>query len=124
MKYVSIGEASATYHIPESTLRYYEKQGLLPLMERDAAGRRLFSEMQMALLETVLRLKQTHMPIHDIRKYIAWVIEGESTTELRLGMMTKHKQAVLDEIASMTEALQGIDVKITRYTERLQKNRS
>ncbi|OKP99269.1 MerR family transcriptional regulator [Paenibacillus sp. P46E] len=120
MKYVTIGEAAATYHIPESTLRYYEKQGLLPLMERDAAGRRLFSEMQMALLETVLRLKQTHMPIHEIRQYIAWVIEGESTTELRLEMMTKHKRAVLDEIASMTDALQGIDVKINRYTERLQ----
>ncbi|MBW4085065.1 MerR family transcriptional regulator [Paenibacillus sp. S150] len=121
MKYATIGEAAATYHIPESTLRYYEKQGLLPLMERDAADRRLFSEMQMALLGTVLRLKQTHMPIHDIKQYIAWVIEGDSTTDRRLEMMTKHKQAVLDEIASMTDALQGIDVKINRYTERLQK---
>ncbi|OKP87110.1 MerR family transcriptional regulator [Paenibacillus helianthi] len=80
--------------MPESTLRYYEKQGLLPLIERDAAGRRLFSEMQMALLETVLRLKQTHMPIHDISQYIAWVIEGERTTERRQDMMTRHKQAV------------------------------
>jgi len=121
MKYYSIGEASAKFNIPESTLRYYEKQGLLPLMERDAADRRLFSEHQMALLETVLRLKQTHMPIHDIRQYIGWVIEGESTTELRLEMMTKHKQAVLDEIAVMTEALQSIDWKIDRYINRLQK---
>lgn len=120
MKYVSIGEASAAYNIPESTLRYYEKQGLLPLMERDAAGRRLFSEMQMALLETVLRLKQTHMPIHDIKQYIAWVVEGDGTTQLRLDMMTKHKQAVLDEISSMTEALEGIDYKIDRYNRRLQ----
>jgi DNA-binding transcriptional MerR regulator len=120
MKYVSIGEAAAAYNVPESTLRYYEKQGLLPLMERDAAGRRLFSEMQMALLETVLRLKQTHMPIHDIKQYIAWVVEGDGTTQLRLEMMTKHKQAVLDEIASMTNALQGIDFKIDRYNRRLQ----
>lgn len=66
-----IGETSAAFNIPESTLRYYEKQGLLPLMERDDAGRRLFSEYQMRLLETVLRLKQTHMPIQDIRQYIA-----------------------------------------------------
>lgn len=123
MKYVSIGEASAKYNIPESTLRYNEKQGLLPLMERDDAGRRLFSEYQMRLLETVLRLKQTHMPIQNIRQYIAWVVEGERTTELRLEMMTKHKQAVLDEIASMTDALQGIDYKINGYKERLQKNK-
>ncbi|MNI77231.1 hypothetical protein D3C73_1335100 [compost metagenome] len=60
------------------------------------------------------------MPIHDIKQYIAWVMEGESTTGLRLEMMTKHKQAVLDEIASMNDALQGIDVKIDRYTKQLQ----
>jgi DNA-binding transcriptional MerR regulator len=120
MKNISIGEAAATFNIPESTLRYYEKQGLLPLMERDSAGRRLFSEMQMALLETVFHLKQTHMPIHDIKQYIAWVVEGDCTTQLRLDMMTKHKQAVLDEIASMTNALQGIDYKIDRYNRRLQ----
>ncbi|WP_342563827.1 MerR family transcriptional regulator [Paenibacillus sp. FSL R7-0345] len=96
MKTISIGEAAAALRIPESTLRYYEKQGLLPLIERDGAGRRLFSEHQMELLETILRLKHTHMPIQDIRQYIAWVIEGESTTELRLEMMTRHKQAVPD----------------------------
>ncbi|WP_245624999.1 MerR family DNA-binding transcriptional regulator [Paenibacillus stellifer] len=49
MKYCSISEASAKFSIPESTLRYYEKKGLLPLIERDEAGRRLFSEHQMAL---------------------------------------------------------------------------
>ncbi|MFU8711507.1 MerR family DNA-binding transcriptional regulator [Bacillus velezensis] len=36
----------------ESTLRYYEKKGLLPLIERDEASRRLFSADQMPLLET------------------------------------------------------------------------
>ncbi|CAM4220519.1 MerR family transcriptional regulator [Paenibacillus typhae] len=121
MKTISIGEAAAALRIPESTLRYYEKQGLLPLIERDGAGRRLFSEHQMELLETILRLKHTHMPIQDIRQYIAWVIEGESTTELRLEMMTRHKQTVLNEMAVMEEALRGIDIKINRYTERLRK---
>ncbi|QWC23614.1 MerR family DNA-binding transcriptional regulator [Bacillus haikouensis] len=44
MKYCSITVTSAKFNIPEPTLRYYEKKGLLPLMERDEAGRRLFSE--------------------------------------------------------------------------------
>nr|WP_256253263.1 MerR family DNA-binding transcriptional regulator [Paenibacillus sp. UNC496MF] len=42
MNYYSIGAAAAQLHIPESTIRYYEKKGLLPLIERDHAGRRLF----------------------------------------------------------------------------------
>ncbi|MEH7612392.1 MerR family DNA-binding transcriptional regulator [Gottfriedia acidiceleris] len=42
MKYCSISEAAAKFNITEATLRYYEKKGLLPLIERDKAGRRLF----------------------------------------------------------------------------------
>lgn len=116
MKYCSISEAAARFNIPESTIRFYEKKGLLPLIERDAAGRRLFSEDQMALLGTVICLKNTHMPISGIKQYMDWVVEGDSTTELRLEMMKKHKEAVLAEISVMTESLKGIDVKIERYT--------
>ncbi|WP_413373930.1 MerR family transcriptional regulator [Paenibacillus taichungensis] len=121
MKYLSISEASAKLNIPESTLRYYEKKGLLPLIERDDAGRRLFSENQMALLETVVCLKNTHMPISQIKQYMDWIIEGNRTLETRLDMMQKHKQAVLEEISIMQESLKGIDFKITRYTHQIQE---
>ncbi|QRG68865.1 MerR family transcriptional regulator [Brevibacillus choshinensis] len=123
MKYCSISEASAKFNIPESTLRYYEKKGLLPLIERDEAGRRLFSEDQMALLETVICLKNTHMPISGIKQYMDWVVEGDDTIELRLEMMKNHKQAVLAEISRMTESIKGIDVKITRYTKRTKERK-
>ena len=118
MKYCSISEAATKFNITESTLRYYEKKGLLPLIERDEAGRRLFSEDQISLLETVICLKNTHMPISGIKQYIDWVVEGDNTIELRLEMMRNHKQTVLDEISLMTESLKRIDLKITRYTKR------
>ncbi|UPK43956.1 MerR family transcriptional regulator [Paenibacillus pabuli] len=121
MKYFSISEASAQLNIPDSTLRYYEKKGLLPLIERDDAGRRLFSENQMALLETLVCLKNTHMPISQIKQYIDWIVEGNRTLEARLEMMQKHKQAVLDEILIMQESLKGIEFKITRYTHQIQE---
>lgn len=124
MKYCSIGEVSDKFNIPESTLRYYEKKGLLPLIERDEAGRRLFSEVQMALLQTVICLKNTRMPIKEIKQYMDWIQEGDTTIERRLEMMKKHKQAVLDEIALMTDSLQGIDEKINRYTNRIGEERS
>ncbi|MDG0811329.1 MerR family transcriptional regulator [Cohnella rhizosphaerae] len=121
MKYRSIGEAAAELDIPDSTIRYYEKKGLLPLVERDKAGRRIFSDDQMALLGTVMCLKNTHMPISDIKQYVDWIVEGERTLERRLEMMNRHKQAVLDEIALMTESLKGIDYKIDRYARELGK---
>ncbi|SFE61962.1 DNA-binding transcriptional regulator, MerR family [Paenibacillus catalpae] len=121
MTYYSIGEAAAKLNIPESTLRFYEKKGLLPLIKRDEAGRRLFSEDQISLLVTVGCLKNTHMSISDIKKYIDWVIEGDSTIEQRLEMLNHHKQAVLAEISLMTESLEGIQVKITRYIKHTQE---
>jgi DNA-binding transcriptional MerR regulator len=123
MKYYSISEAAAKFNIPESTLRYYEKKGLLPLIERDEAGRRLFSEDQTALLETIICLKSTHMPISGIKQYIDWVVEGNNTIALRFEMMKNHKEAVLDEISLMTKSLKGIDEKITRYTKRTQERK-
>lgn len=121
MNYYSIGEAAAKLNIPESTLRFYEKKGLLPLIERDEAGRRLFSEDQISLLVTVGCLKNTHMSISEIKQYIDWIVEGDSTIEQRLEMMNKHKQDVLNEILLMTESLKGIEEKITRYTNRIQE---
>ena len=121
MNYFSISEAAARFGVPESTLRYYEKKGLLPLLERDEAGRRSFSEFHMILLKVVMHLKHTHMPLESIRQYVNWVVEGDSTTQQRLDMMLKHRQNVLDEIATMHEALDGIDVKIATYEERVRK---
>jgi DNA-binding transcriptional MerR regulator len=120
MKYYSIGEVAAKFNIPESTLRYYEKKGLLPQIGRDEAGRRLFSEDHMILLGTVICLKNTNMPISRIKQYMDWVVEGDATVAFRLEMMRTHKQAVLAEISLMTEAIGGIDWKIDRYVNRLQ----
>ncbi|OWR29852.1 MerR family transcriptional regulator [Saccharibacillus sp. O23] len=115
----TIGEAAAHFGLPESTLRYYEKKGLLPGLGRDEAGRRVFSEFHMTLLQVILNLKRTNMPLGSIRQYVEWVVEGEQTTPLRLDMMLKHRQAVLDEIEIMHEALDGIDIKIARYEDRV-----
>ncbi|MGV3467276.1 MAG: MerR family transcriptional regulator [Heyndrickxia sp.] len=123
MKYYSISEAAAKFNISESTIRYYDKKGLLPLVERNEAGRRVFSEDQIALLATVMCLKNTNMPISGIKQYIDWVVKGDSTIDLRLEMMKNHKAAVLDEISLMTESLKGIDEKITRYTKRIQERK-
>ncbi|OWA33478.1 MerR family transcriptional regulator [Saccharibacillus sp. O16] len=115
----SIGEAAAHLGLPESTLRYYEKKGLLPHLPRDEGGRRVFTEFHMTLLQVISNLKRTHMPLGSIRQYVEWVVEGEHTTPLRLDMMLRHRQNVLDEITAMHEALDGIQIKINRYEDRV-----
>lgn len=84
MNYYSIGEAATRLGIPESTIRYYEKQGLLPRMERDEAGRRIFTEDYLVFLKIILYLKNTQMPISQIRQYVDWMAEG--TARLHCGL--------------------------------------
>lgn len=100
MTYCSIREAAAKCNMTESTLRYYEKN-------------------QMPLLEIVICLKNTHMPIKGFKQYIDWVIEGESPIKLRLDMMRRHKRSVLDEMSSTTKALKGIEIKICTLYQKL-----
>lgn len=123
MKSYSIGEVAAKFLLTESSIRYYEKMGLLPKIERDEAGRRIFTEQLLLLLETMLRLKNTQMPLSDIKQYIEWVVEGESTVERRLDMLLKHRQAVQNTISLMTESLDGIDYKISGYLKRIQERK-
>lgn len=91
------------------------------MLERDEAERRLFSEKQMAPFRTIICLKNTHISITRIKQYIDWIIEGDSTIQLRLAMMENHKQDVIAEISLMKESLKGIDEKISRYLKRSQK---
>jgi len=123
MKRYSISEVAARLTIPESTIRYYEKKGLLPLIERDEAGRRLFSEDQIMFLQIIIYLKNTNMPISRIKQYVDWVVEGDGTIEFRLDLFMEHRQNVLDEMALMTDALKALDKKIARYTNRIQSRK-
>ena len=59
----SIKEAAQMLNIPVSTIRYYDKEGLLPSLERRRSGYRVFSERDIETLKTVIWLKKAHMPL-------------------------------------------------------------
>ena len=68
--FYTIGEVSKKFNIPTSTLRYYEKEGLLPFIERDKNGIRKFKEENFEWIHTIECLKNTGIPIKDIKNFI------------------------------------------------------
>ena len=82
----SIGEFSRKTGLGIHTLRYYEHEGLL-LPERTAANRRCYSERDVAWAAFILRLKETGMPIREIRRYAALREEGDDTLSARMEML-------------------------------------
>lgn len=82
-KLYTINDASAELGMPASTIRFHEKNGLIPNQRRPSDGRRLFDEDDLEWMRFVERLKVSGMPIKEIREYIGLYLEGDSTIEAR-----------------------------------------
>ena len=66
----TVGEMAKMLDVPASTLRYYDKEGLLPFVERSPGGIRMFQESDYGWLKIISCLKKAGMPLKDIREYI------------------------------------------------------
>lgn len=115
----TIGEISKQFDIPISTIRYYDKMGLLPRISRES-GQRRFGPRETEALEVILCLKKSGLSIEDIASFMRWCQEGPATYKERLQLFTDRKKAIREEIEALekTEAL--IDYKIWYYSKALE----
>lgn len=97
------------------TLRYYEKEGLLPFVDRDKHGNRLFKDNDIEWVMLIRCLRDTGMPIGEIKSYVGLCMEGDKTIEVRKQLILKHKQFVEQQIQQMTDYLTRINKKLTYY---------
>ena len=118
---MTIGEISEKTNLPESTLRYYEKQGLIRV-SRDKNGRRNYEESDIEWIKFIRRLKETGMLLKDIQLYSDLRYHGKSTMSERLNILQSHRQYVLDQKMKWEEYLQNLDNKIEFYKQSIQKN--
>ena len=113
--YYSIGEAAQRMHLSAPTLRYYDKEGLLPFVDRSAGGARMFKESDFEWLRLIECLKSTGMPIRDIKQFIDWYMEGDTTLPQRRDMFYERKRAVEAQIEMLQATLDMIDYKFWYY---------
>lgn len=111
----TIREVAEKTKLTAHTLRYYEKEGMLPAIKRDSAGNRDFSDRDMELISVICCLKNTGMPIKQIKEYINWCVVGDETLDMRKELFIKHRQDVLRQIEELNTNLEKIDYKIKYY---------
>ena len=87
----SIGQVAKKTGLGVHTLRYYEKEGLLPFVRKSGSGLRIYSDSDIGWLGMIECLKGTRMTLKGIKQYIDWYIEGDSTLEQRLEMFKRQK---------------------------------
>lgn len=111
----SIGDVEKITGIPTSTLRFYEKEGLLPKVERDKNGVRSYSKDDLFWVEMIKCLRDTNMGINDIKNIVLLSEMGETTELQRKNVFLKHREKVLEEIKQLEKYIEKIDLKIKWY---------
>ena len=99
------------------TIRWYEAQGLIPGVARDATGRRVYTEQHVNWLELMERLRNTGMSVAQMREYTALVCEGRSTLRARHTLLVAHRAQVTETMTEWARSLALIDGKIDFYGE-------
>ena len=101
----TVGEMAKMLEVPASTLRYYDKEGLLPFVERSPGGIRMFQEKDFEWLQVIGCLKKAGMPLRDIRVYIELAMQGDDTIGERLALF-EHQREVQREQMEQLDAAQ------------------
>lgn len=119
-----IGELAARSGRSVHAIRWYESQGLMPNVARDAAGRRVYHLRHLGWLELMDRLRRTGMSIAEMREYTALVLQGRTSLRERKDLLLAHRAKAQATIAEWMQALELIDSKIAFYDEWLGTGRA
>ena len=110
----TIGQVAEMYSLPVSTLRYYDKEGLFPNLER-TSGIRRFSDRELEALHVIECLKRSGLEIKEIKQFMQWCAQGSSTYEQRHELFLRQRETVEAEMEKLRRVKAMIDFKCWYY---------
>jgi DNA-binding transcriptional MerR regulator len=114
-RYLGISEVAESTGFSLDTLRWYEREGLFPPVERDSSQRRRYSPRDVALLQTLARLRRTRMPTREMREFTRLVTEGAATHSQRLALLAGHRERIVARLAELQDDLAALGKKAEHY---------
>ena len=116
----TVGEMARFLNVSASTLRYYDKEGLLPFVERSNSGIRMFSDKDYEWLKIIECLKKSGLSIKEIRSYIDMTKRGDDSLEERLQLFVERKKDVERQMKELQETLDLLKYKCWYYEMAIQ----
>lgn len=111
----TISEVEARTGLTQHTLRWYERIGLMPHVDRSHSGQRRFTDKDLDWLSFVGKLRATGMSVADMVRYAELVREGKHTVDERRELLERTRRDVRARLAELTDALEVLDFKINMY---------
>ena len=114
---MTIKEVSEKYGLSQDTLRYYERVGAIPEVNRTSGGIRDYTEEDLKWVKNAICLRDAGVSIEAIAEYVKLFRQGEETIEARLSLLTETREQVLAAKKKYDEALERLNFKIERYEQ-------
>lgn len=112
---MKIAEVSEKYGIPADTLRYYEREGVIPKIKRSNGGIREYSDDDCEAIEFAQCLRAAGFTVEDIVEYRRLFAMGDSTFQDRLDLFRRKKEDLIAQREAIDRALDKVDFKIGCY---------
>jgi MerR family transcriptional regulator, aldehyde-responsive regulator len=118
---MKIAEVSEQYGLSSDTLRYYERIGLIPPVNRNGGGIRDYSELDIRRVEFVKCMRSAGLPVEVLIDYIGLVQQGDQTIEARKEILMEQRELLVARLAQMQKTLDILDHKIEVYENAILK---
>jgi DNA-binding transcriptional MerR regulator len=116
---MKIAEVSEKYSISTDTLRYYERVGLIPAVNRTESGIRDYNEMDLKRVEFIKCMRSAGLPVEALIEYISLVLQGDRTIEARKDILKEQRDLLVTRMSEMQKTLEILNYKISVYESAL-----
>lgn len=116
---MTIAEVSRKYELSQDTLRYYERVGLLPSVNRDKRGNRDYLEEDLKWVEFVKCMRSAGVSVEALIEYVSLFQQGNDTVEARKELLMEQRKALAARIDELLGTMKRLDDKIARYEQRV-----
>lgn len=113
----TVKEIAKCLDMTEHTVRYYTDMGLVPPLQRDKNGNRLFDEASKNWLIGIKNLRGSGMSIKAIKEYVNLCLEGDSTIEVRYAIILEQKKRLEEQLKEMNQRYQYMEQKANMYQD-------
>lgn len=113
----SIGEVSRMYHMPPSTLRFYEQEGILTNVTKDERGQRVYTQEHLNRLGTICCFKETGMTIAQLKSFFIYEEDEESHIDEMIQLLQERKESVSEQIEVLSRDYEHVLRKLYFYSE-------
>ena len=114
---MKISEVSEKYALTADTLRYYERVGLIPPVNRTENGIRDYNELDLRRVEFIKCMRSAGLPVDVLIEYVGLVQQGDETAEVRRTILVEQREQLIDKIEELEKVLGILDHKIEVYDQ-------